>query len=237
MNIIANLIKKSSLLLLAAGFSIAMSSCEGDEGAVGPIGPKGDTGATGAAGEKGEPGTGMKKAGYFDGIIKGTRRDGTAFEESFKYEYTNETYQSMYNPARTAVSGINILRFRDAQPFENSPGLRITGYMGDDGSGNETFIAQDFYFIFGKELGTTQYFEFTASIDYIFGRTQGSTNATLDVTNYAYDETTGALSFTYTYNDSYGASNTTMQPVEITGTFNSGDSKFFYTEIVNRKGN
>jgi hypothetical protein len=79
-------------------------SCKGEEG---EVGPKGDTGAAGAAGPQGATGLqgpagsqgaqgpqgpageGYEKAfenGYIKGLIKGTRRDGTGFEEAFEYK-------------------------------------------------------------------------------------------------------------------------------------------------------
>src|ERR1044072_6939381 len=77
--------------------SLVLTACSGDDG---DPGPKGDTGAEGEKGDKGDKGdTGAEgedgtdgidaaaKAGYFQGTIKGNRRDGTAFEEAFKYEY------------------------------------------------------------------------------------------------------------------------------------------------------
>lgn len=233
MNKITNLIKKSSLLLMAAGFSVAISSCEGDEGSVGPVGPKGETGATGAQGEQGEQGeSALRKAGYYEGTIKGTRQDGTAFEESFKYEYSDE-YLETLGYARTAVAGITIKRFRDGNYSEGNPSLKINGYFANDGTGNKTLEVMEFNFYFSKELSATKYFQFDAHHNN--SERSADIPSTFELTNYVYDESTGKLSFDFKY-DSDGNYNSTGNPVTITGKFNSGDSKF-YQEIVNRKGN
>jgi hypothetical protein len=79
------MMKKVRLLLYALTASVALAACSGEDG---EPGPKGDTGAKGDTGEKGDAGEdAASRNGYFEGTIKGTRRDGTAFEETFKYEY------------------------------------------------------------------------------------------------------------------------------------------------------
>ncbi|MBT1702583.1 hypothetical protein [Chryseosolibacter indicus] len=233
MNKFSKLIKKSSLLLMAAGFTVAVSSCEGDEGPVGPIGPKGDIGETGAAGAKGEAGeTAMKKAGYFEGTIKGTRQDGTAFEESFKYEYSDDAVNFLDYASRVAVSGMSIERYRDGNYADYNPYMYISGYFSDNG-GNETWIGSDFQIYFGKELSPSKYFRFEA--DTYENGDSSIEPATFATTNYVYDTTTGKLSFNFNYHDA-GQHNSTGNEVTITGKFNSGDSKF-YSEIVSRKSN
>jgi hypothetical protein len=72
--------------LLAASLFTACSGEDGDPGVAGEAGAKGDPGDTGTQGVAGEDAA--ARNGYFSGTIRGTRRDGTAFEETFNYEYS-----------------------------------------------------------------------------------------------------------------------------------------------------
>ncbi len=85
-------------LIYLFAFALLLAACKGDDGDPGPqgdAGAKGDAGAAGAAGAKGDKGdtgdaasaSGFEKLGSLEGTIVGTRQDGTAFSESFKYEY------------------------------------------------------------------------------------------------------------------------------------------------------
>lgn len=83
--------------LLTACF--LLGACQGEDGEPGPTGDtglqgekgdkgdKGDAGEDGANGEDGEDGVGFEKRGFFEGTVSGTRKDGTAFAESFNFEY------------------------------------------------------------------------------------------------------------------------------------------------------
>ena len=78
---------KIKLLGYLLALSIAFVSCSGEDGEPGPQGATGATGETGETGDQGPAGEGFEKVGYFQGTVSGNRTDGTAFTETFKYEY------------------------------------------------------------------------------------------------------------------------------------------------------
>ena len=95
--------------LLAASLFTACSGEDGDPGVAGEAGAKGDQGTAGTPGAAGEDAA--AKNGYFSGTIKGTRRDGTAFEETFTYEYAfgdqvADSYEVMLQRFETAAGAI-----------------------------------------------------------------------------------------------------------------------------------
>src|SRR6187551_2152563 len=65
-------------------------SCQGEDGEPGPKGDQGEQGVAGSAGAAGQDGEGLEKEGFFEGTVSGNRKDGTAFSETFKYEYNFE---------------------------------------------------------------------------------------------------------------------------------------------------
>ncbi len=77
--------KQSRILALAA--ALAVAGCKGEDG---EIGPKGETGPQGAVGATGPSSDKAYENGFIKGTLKGTRRDGTAFEEAFEYKITTD---------------------------------------------------------------------------------------------------------------------------------------------------
>jgi len=71
--------KASQILLLSA--SVFLFNCKGKDG---DPGPKGDPGAQGNPGLNAQQ---LQENGFINGTIKGTRRDGTAFTETFEHKY------------------------------------------------------------------------------------------------------------------------------------------------------
>lgn len=71
---------KKLLYLMLSAFLII--SCQGEDGEIGPAGAQGEQGAQGQDGKDL-----LEKSGYFEGMVSGVRRDGTPFNEPFKYEY------------------------------------------------------------------------------------------------------------------------------------------------------
>ena len=138
--------------------ALTLAACSGDDG---DPGPKGDTGEQGTKGDTGEEGEdAASKTGYFQGTVKGHRKDGTAFEETFKYEYVfgNEIF-----------SGDNIL----LQRFETASGAiadAITegsshdkGYIKFSASKDgQVIVPSDFQFFFTKGINATQLFQMSA---------------------------------------------------------------------------
>lgn len=60
---------------------------KGDAGEDGEDGQNGEDGEDGQDGEDGEDGVGFEKRGFFQGTVRGTRKDGTVFTEAFNFEY------------------------------------------------------------------------------------------------------------------------------------------------------
>jgi hypothetical protein len=87
---------KTLRVLFFAVLLAAFPGCTGEDGEIGPQGDKGEQGEEGDKGDKGDqgdqgdqglPGDYASKVGFFEGTIAGTRKDGTQFEEEFKYEF------------------------------------------------------------------------------------------------------------------------------------------------------
>src|SRR5687767_4020443 len=85
---------------------VLLAACSGEDG---DPGPQGEQGLQGDQGPKGAiSNSGYQKSGYLQGTVMGTRKDGTAFNEPFKYEYTADSVQgfSLIN----GVKNINVTR-------------------------------------------------------------------------------------------------------------------------------
>lgn len=215
-------IKTPLRFLLLVCISVAIASCSGDDGDTGPQGPQGEQGAKGDKGDTGAAGAdAITKNGYFEGTVTGTRQDGTAFTETFKYEYGAET------TSFDDDGDLWTYRYRD--PQENSPYLYIQGNATDIGTANEALTIYDFDFEFTKELSATSLFYLEA------WHYNENNSSTVEVTNYSHDSTTGVLSFDFTFTGVDSNDNTTGKALTITGSFNSGTR--VYEEVVSRKAN
>jgi hypothetical protein len=144
-----------SYVLMAA---LTLAACSGSDGDPGPKGDPGDKGLQGDTGAAGEDAA--SKTGYFEGTITGARKDGTPFEETFKYEYVfgNEIF-----------SGNDIL----LQRFETASGAiadaitegsyhdkgYLKFYASKDG---ENIAPSDLQLFFTKGISATQLFQMTA---------------------------------------------------------------------------
>jgi hypothetical protein len=89
-------------------------SCKGEDG---DIGPKGDAGAAGPAGAQGPAGPAGPSAaqllenGFIKGTLKGKRRDGTAFEETFEYKLAEES--DGFVKTGTTIDELFLWRYQD----------------------------------------------------------------------------------------------------------------------------
>lgn len=219
---IQSMIKNSMLLVAAMCVSFVMSSCEGDEGPMGPSGAAGTAGAQGATGASGPQGaagidghSALTKSGKIEGTISGTRRDGTAFSETFSYEYTESLYESFSeNNDYTWV-------YRYAEPSYNSPFVEMRLRLIDRDLETETLAVDQFYLDFIKEIDATTLFRFYVN------------NSDVEVSNYDSNPATGSLSFDFSFT---GSNNSTQNDVTIEGSFTTGEGKL-YRNVVSRKGN
>jgi hypothetical protein len=210
---------KNTTLLLAVSASLALFSCEGDQGPVGPQGAAGATGATGPTGATGATGAAgeaaMDKTGSFTGTLTGTRQDGTAFSETFTYEYSEEPYEGFYDENDYAWV------YRYSKPNYDAPYAEIRLHVTDKGLETETITADYIYFQFYKEIDSQKMFRFSLN------------SGNVETSNFSYDAATGKLSFDFTY---HGTDNSTGNDATVTGTFTTGSGKF-YKDIVSRKSN
>jgi hypothetical protein len=135
--------KKTKLLGYLVALSIAVVSCSGEDGDPGP------QGATGATGEQGAAGEGFEKVGYFQGTVSGNRTDGTAFSETFKYEYGSSVLG--FEDNFIDISRNNKASYTDG--YFNANNLLLSGgTLGADPNFSSLF------FRFSKELNATDLF-------------------------------------------------------------------------------
>lgn len=143
---------KSFILVLITSLSF---SCEGPQGEIGPKGDPGDPGQTGATGASGQNGAGFEKRGYIQGTVSGNRTDGTAFSESFKYEYgpAREGFIYDYSYLRDVFITYRSLDL-ESEYFNNR--IRFDFGVDKKGTANESLISlpgrAPLDFEFSKEL-------------------------------------------------------------------------------------
>lgn len=136
--------------IVLVSFMWAACSEEGDPG------PQGDPGEQGPAGENA-----IHKVGYFEGTVSGTRQDGTAFTESFKYEYGNDSLLAFYEEG--GAKSIDLIRFGTSTSKS-----RITMYLKSEEGG--VLVPQSntysLYFNFYKELDNDNLFAIAAQASF-----------------------------------------------------------------------
>lgn len=213
-------IKRTLSILFCLGLFIAIASCSGDDGDTGPQGEqgaKGDKGDTGAAGADA-----LAKNGYIDGTVTGTRQDGTAFTETFKYEYRGDI---------TILDDDDFYVYRNSDLGDDSQYIEIDGSIANAGTPQQTVTPTYFRLEFIKEISVNTLFR----LDAWFYNNEGN-SADVTITNYSYNATTGVLTFNYSFTGDGTDDNSTGKPITITGSFNSGTSRV-YDGVVGRKGN
>jgi hypothetical protein len=147
------MLKQVKLFFYAFMASAAILGCAGEDG---DPGAKGDTGEHG---QQGAPGNDAAiKIGLIEGTIEGTRRDGTAIDQDFKFEFVYgsesldaDSYIDFYRFGTAGEAIAHAANF-DA-PAENFAALG--GYIDGD------FLMETFNFGFTKELSSTKLFRLT----------------------------------------------------------------------------
>lgn len=132
-----------------------VAACAGEDGDPGPQGEQGEQGLQGAQGPQGTPGIGAAyKAGSLEGTVTGTRKDGTAFSETFKYEYTFNNVQAFYE--ENGQKFFNASRFGD--PTGNGPSLYLELKQVSEGVFEPADYSYAIDFDFQKELNNDDIF-------------------------------------------------------------------------------
>jgi hypothetical protein len=110
--------KYTRLLFYALISASLLFACQGEDGEPGPQGEpglqgeKGDKGDAGENGQDGEDGVGFEKKGFFQGTVSGTRRDGTAFNETFSFEY-GPVFEGISESSRGGLPIFEVYRTAD----------------------------------------------------------------------------------------------------------------------------
>jgi hypothetical protein len=169
----AKMMKYAAFLLI-----VLFYSCKGEEG---EVGPKGDTGATGASGAQGASGVqgppggqgpqgpqgpageSFEKAfenGHITGTIKGTRRDGTGFEQAFEFKLALHTEGFI----RKGKAHELVLARYEKRKDENA--IKLTLLVEDKDKATQSFKLNDFELSFAKILADRSRFVFSAETDF-----------------------------------------------------------------------
>jgi hypothetical protein len=142
------------------------AGADGAPGADGLNGAQGPQGPQGPQGEPGEPGSGGEsnpsKIGFMEGTITGTRRDGTPFQEEFKFEYA-----SGMEVLDLAINGYKISRFETlngAIAYKTTDQFAAVdkGYAAFEAREDKGIVADKFDIRFVKGLTSTQLFKLEA---------------------------------------------------------------------------
>lgn len=170
-----------------------LAACAGEDGEPGPQGDLGERGDVGDQGTKGQAGLGTAtKTGFLEGTVAGMRKDGTAFNEAFKYEYTFENTQT----SSQGVGGkyYHATRFLSANGY--SPYLYLNMIQVSEGVFKPAYTSWGMEFNFQKELSADALFEINA-VPY-FAATPGYTMELAPEQNAAYHfgtDSEGGLSY------------------------------------------
>ncbi|MBT1699554.1 hypothetical protein KK083_21830 [Fulvivirgaceae bacterium PWU4] len=132
-----------------------VAACAGEDGDPGPQGEQGEQGLQGAQGPQGTPGIGSAyKTGSLEGTVAGTRKDGTAFSEAFKFEYTYNSVQAFYEEAGQKY--LDASRFAD--PSGNGPSMNMDLKQVSEGVLEPANYAYSVDFDFQKPLNNDDIF-------------------------------------------------------------------------------
>lgn len=156
-------------------------------------------------------------SGYFEGVVEGTRADGTPFSESFQYTYR----------PHVGVGGDSLKLHRRLSDETHAPYLRLEAAIQHRGTAQETLVPVYLAFEFSKALSATTQLYLYAEY---YGRNYSSD---LKIVRYDRDKTTGAMRFDFTYEGSGQNDNSTNRSLRIRGHFISGTEPVF-AEVVNR---
>jgi hypothetical protein len=197
------LIFQGAIEILFTCLLLSVASCSGDDGPVGQQGTK----------HQDEP----VIVGYFEGVIDGTRVDGTPFSETFQYAYRPEV----------GVGGDSLKLHRRLSKEAHAPYLQMAAAIQHRGTAEETLVPVYLAFEFSKALSATTQLYLYAEY---YGRNYSSD---LKITRYNRDKTTGAMRFDFIYDGNGQNDNSTNRSLQIRGSFVSGTEPVF-AEVVNR---
>jgi hypothetical protein len=143
---IPNKFKHFFYLLLAC---VALAACSGKDG---DPGPQGNSGSQGDKGNTGNTGKGAAiKLGFLDGTVSGKRKDGTAFSENFKYEYSFDSVQTFVDYGG-GLKYLHITRYLNTQ---DNTSLTLELW---DQEGVISVVSNSVHFKFLKELDADNLF-------------------------------------------------------------------------------
>jgi hypothetical protein len=137
-----------------------LAACTGEDGEPGPQGDPGEKGEKGDQGAQGETGIGAAyKLGFLEGTVVGSRKDGTAFNEAFKYEYTFENVQMFRQEGDRKFFTAS----RSQDPTSYSPNLYMDMEQVSEGVFKPTSQSYEMDFQFSKDIGNGSLFLINAS--------------------------------------------------------------------------
>ncbi|HKC69571.1 MAG TPA: hypothetical protein VKG26_15145 [Bacteroidia bacterium] len=170
---------------------------------------KGDTGPAGAPGTPGVVATSTD--GFIKGTFSGTRRDGTAFTETFNF-------QNYWGTPSGTLDSTGVANFT----FSITRGVDIFGTNSASISINTTSVTASTGFItlsnfsFTQSMGTNKEFQFL---------TTSNVNST--ATALSYDKNSGMFTGNFTINVG-GSQNNTGNAATITGSFQATITQLYY---------
>ncbi|MBT1711509.1 hypothetical protein KK062_24920 [Fulvivirgaceae bacterium PWU5] len=182
---------------------LSVASCSGDDGPVGQ--------------QRTEQLKDSPTPGYFEGIIEGTRVDGTPFSETFQYAYRPNVW----------VGGDSLKLHRRLRDEAHAPYLQLDVAIQHRGTAQEALVPLYLAFEFSKALSATTQFYLYAEY---YGRNYSSD---LKITRYDHDQATGAMRFDFAYDGNGQNDNSTNRSLRIRGSFISGTEPVF-AQVVNR---
>lgn len=182
------------MLALAVGFT----ACEGDQGEIGPKGDPGAQGEPGALGPQGEPGaTEATSFGSVELTISGVDYDGETYSQvlDFKYLADDDIYSShMYEYEGTDKRHFHVRREYKPKANPNAKTEAISGNrMSLSLSEHEGVIAPGNFYVEAQILHGRKI------INFFFAGETYELEDTFTVTDFSYDDATGALKLNFIY--------------------------------------
>lgn len=205
---------KGAYDLLFTCLLLSVASCSGDDS---PVGQQGTNHRDDVPVTLGEGTNDSSGSGFFEGIIEGTRVDGTPFSEAFQYAFRPEV----------GVGGDSLKLHRRLSEEAHAPYLQLAAAIQHRGRAEETIVPVYLAFEFCKALSATTQLYLYAEY---YGRNYSSD---LKITRYERDKTTGAMRFDFIYEGNGKNDNSTNRSLRIRGHFSSGTEPVF-AEVVNR---
>lgn len=189
------------MLALAVGFT----ACEGDQGEVGPkgdSGAQGEPGVPGAQGPQGEPGaTESTSFGNVELTISGVDHEGEAYNEvlDFKYLAYDDVYSSVMHEYEGNKRSFHFSReYKPAANPNAKTEASANNRMSLDLNENDGVIVPGHFFVEANILNGRKI------INFYLTREQYELEDTFTVTDFSYDEATGALKFNFIYSEEDG---------------------------------